>query len=949
MQINLKNKSLNYLMGGIVCTFLAFGLGYFLLVSNDRLAHGLSSNSYNLSFDLSYLNRPNLKNSGVIIVFIDDKSYKDFDEPEDRALDRKWHAELLNRLAKDKAKAVVMDIIFSDPSPVDRPNSDAKFADAIKSNGHVILGVDYIRPTESTERPLPNVKGELVTTEGLDKVLTYPYGPFREAAARLGLVQLTPDQDLTIRKHFKDLDNEDIERVVKNERANVPPTLSMAAANLIGLKVAAQPSDRWIYYYGRPYEAIPNVGLSEAFSMPPGFFKDKIVFVGAHPMTGQWSEIRDEAVSPYFSFGSPFIKIPLVEVHATEFLNLLRHDWLSRPAPAAENLTLFLMAAIFGFGLLRFRPLIATGLAIVGALSVVLVHQWVFNSRHVWFSWLIIVAAQIPCALIYSIVFNSLEWLAQRRKLEAERRRAHERIREQAALLDKAQDAIIVHDLDWRAQYWNKSAENLYGWSFEEVQLLNLKNDVFKTDENKLLEALQLSLANGEWIGELRQNTKAGKSLLVQSRWTLVRDEGGKPKSILVINTDVTEQKKLEAQFLRTQRMESIGTLAGGIAHDLNNVLSPILMGVEMMRMKNDNDEFTKKMLATMSSSAKRGSDMVKQVLTFARGHEGERSVLQISHLVREMQKIVKETFPKSIEFKTVLSEGLWPILGDATQIHQIILNLCVNARDAMPNGGQISVALKNVTLTEDEAKQHVGAKPVQYVLLAVTDTGTGIPPEIMDKIFEPFFTTKEIGKGTGLGLSTVISIIKSHGGFLDLQSQVGKGTSFNVHLPAAAEAVPVASVPTPPESLRGEGETVMIVDDEPAVLDLTRQLMVHFGYKVVTAIHGADAVALFPQYKDKIKVLVIDMMMPVMDGPTAIRALRKLDPKLPVIAISGLMAGDKIQEQLGDVGVVFIPKPFTTEKLLIAIRDAIIGTTPDSQKIASNSVPGVKQPTLGK
>ncbi|HZV36816.1 MAG TPA: response regulator, partial [Verrucomicrobiae bacterium] len=199
--------------------------------------------------------------------------------------------------------------------------------------------------------------------------------------------------------------------------------------------------------------------------------------------------------------------------------------------------------------------------------------------------------------------------------------------------------------------------------------------------------------------------------------------------------------------------------------------------------------------------------------------------------------------------------------------------------------------------------------------------------------IFEPFFTTKEIGKGTGLGLSTVISIIKSHGGFLDLQTEVGKGTTFNVYLPAAAEAVVATSEPTAPETLRGEGETVMIVDDEPAVLDLTGHLLTHFGYKVVTAIHGADALALFPQYKDKIKVLVIDMMMPVMDGPTAIREIRKLQPKLPVIAISGLMAGDKIQEQLGDFGVVFIPKPFTTEKLLLAIRDAVINdrSTPQS------------------
>ena len=570
-----------------------------------------------------------------------------------------------------------------------------------------------------------------------------------------------------------------------------------------------------------------------------------------------------------------------------------------------------------------------------------LIVQTLFAVEHVWFAWLIIVGAQIPCALLYSIVFRTLEWYAQRRKLEEEQRQADARIREQAALLDKAGDAIIVHDINWRSQFWNKSAETLYGWSFEDVKLLNLKNDVFKNDEAKLLPALEEALAKGEWSGELKQSTKAGKALIVQSRWTLVRDEAGHPKSVLVINTDVTEQKKLEAQFLRTQRMESIGTLAGGIAHDLNNVLSPILMGVEMMKMKS-NDEFTNKMLSTMASSAKRGSDMVKQVLTFARGHEGERSILQISHLIREMQKIVKETFPKSIDFSTSLEGNLWPILGDATQIHQIILNLCVNARDAMPDGGKINVHVKNAALTEEQARKFPGARPVNYVLLAVSDNGTGIPPEIIDKIFEPFFTTKEIGKGTGLGLSTVISIIKSHGGFLDLQSQVGKGTSFNVYLPAAESAVPLASDAVSQSALRGQGEMVMVVDDEPGVIELTKHVLVHYGYRVVTAIHGADALALYPLHKENIKVVIMDMMMPVMDGPTAIRALRKECADLPVIAISGLMAGDKIQEQLGGEGVLFVAKPFTTEKLLLTLREAL---TTDSKTAEASDKPSAAYP----
>jgi PAS domain S-box-containing protein len=912
--MNLKNKSWGYWLGGGLSAMLVFALGLHLLVSTGPFAHSLEWMSYNYSFDLGLFASPDVKSSGVVIVFIDEKSFKDLDQPQNQSLDRKFQADLLNRMKQDQAKAVVMDIIFSDPGPQDRLASDAKFTEALRANGHVVLGVDYNRSDEDNVRPFMNTASTLLTTRAMDKILTFPYEPFRKAAAGLGLVQLTPDQDFVIRKHFKELSSDDLARIVKEERGNVPESLSMVTAQMLGLPVAKAASrysgDRWIYYYGRPGEAIPGVSFSEAFTMPPGFFKDKIVFVGARPKTGEWSEVRDEMRSPFSTFGWHFTKMPMVEIHATEFLNLLRRDWLTRPSLTVEAGILLIVGIVFGFGLLSFRPVVATGAAAIGTLVVLLAAQTLFAVQHIWFAWMIIVGAQIPCALLYAIIF------------------------EQAALLDKAGDAIIVHDLDWRAQYWNKSAEALYGWNFAEVQALSLKTDVFKTDEAKLLEALQTALAKGEWSGELKQSSKTGRALLVQSRWTLVRDDAGKPKSVLVINTDVTEQKKLELQFLRTQRMESIGTLAGGIAHDLNNVLAPILMGVEMMKMKST-DEFTTKMLTTMSSSAKRGSDMVKQVLTFARGHEGERSVLQISHLVREMQKIVKETFPKSIDFSTELGDNLWPIMGDATQIHQIILNLCVNARDAMPDGGKLALGAKNVALTEEQAAKFAGAKAIQYVLLSSSDSGTGIPPEIIEKIFEPFFTTKEIGKGTGLGLSTVISIIKSHGGFLDLQTQVGKGTTFNVYLPAAESALQAAPAPISPDALRGKGETVMLVDDEPGVLEVTKHMLTHYGYNVITAIHGADALALYPQCKARLGVVIMDMMMPVMDGPNAIRELRKQDPKLKFIAISGLLAGDKIQERIGGEEVAFISKPFASEKLLVSLRE-VLNEAPKPEAVAA-------------
>jgi two-component system cell cycle sensor histidine kinase/response regulator CckA len=904
---------------GLVSTVLVFAIGCVLLVYDSLpMSRLLSNGSYDLPFNICGFAQPDLNGSEVIIIYIDEESLKQLGQPLDAPMDRALHARLLRKLKADGAKAVAMDIIFGDSHP--EGIGDAEFAEAIRENGKVVLGVDYKREDNDNDVRIANPEKGPKAFAPVINHLTFPDEPFAQAAAKLGLAMLSPDKDFEIRQHFHALDPQ---RFVET-----PPSLSWAAAQLAGSKFTRDPrqqcAERWINYYGPP-ETVPHVSYQKALStegVRPGFFRNKVVFIGARPITTSFIERRDEFLSPYRYFRSrEYFSMPAVEVHATEFLNLVRGDWLTRPGPFVEITVLALAAFVFGFGLLRFRPLTATGVAFVGCLVIVLISQSLFVMRQIWFPWLIIVTVQIPCALLVSFIFKSLEWIIQRRKLEEERRRAYARIQDQAALLDKAQDAIIVHDLEWKAQYWNKSAEKLYGWTFEEVKEKNLRSEIFKTDESKLIEAFQSVLAKGEWSGEFKQVVRSGKELTIQSRWTLVRDDEGKPRSIFVINTDVTEQKSLEAQFLRTQRMESIGTLAGGIAHDLNNVLSPIVMGVELLKMK-VKDEQSQKMLNTMAGSARRGSDMVKQVLTFARGQTGERALVQIKHLIREMQKIAKETFPKNIDVQIEV-ETVRPILADATQMHQILLNLCVNARDAMPNGGGIAILAKDVTLTQAEADKFIGAKPINYVLLKVTDTGTGIPTEIIDKIFEPFFTTKEIGKGTGLGLSTVITIIKSHGGFLDLQTQVGKGTTFNVYLPAAESSAAPVTTDRPASELRGKGETVMVVDDEPAVVEMTKGILQHYGYKVVTANHGADALALHSQCKESVKVVLMDMMMPVMDGPTAIRELKSKMPELQVIAISGLMQSETLKERL-NIEVPFLQKPFAAEKLLECLKRAV-------------------------
>jgi PAS domain S-box-containing protein len=497
-----------------------------------------------------------------------------------------------------------------------------------------------------------------------------------------------------------------------------------------------------------------------------------------------------------------------------------------------------------------------------------------------------------------------------------ERKRAEEQIREQAALLDKTQDAILVRDLDDNILFWNKSAEHLYGWSAAEVLEKNASELLYKAFSATYDNAQHQVLEKGEWSGELYQIRKDGKEIVVESRWTLVRDEEGKPKAKLIINTDITEKKKLAAQFLRAQRMESIGTLASGIAHDLNNALTPISMGIQILQDKFNDDE-SRFLLNLLAAGAERGASMVKQVLSFARGMEGEHIVLQPKNLISEIIKILKQTLPKSIVIENSVAKDLWVVNGDATQLYQVLMNLSVNARDAMPNGGKLRIEAENVYLDENYARMYLEAKPGQFVVITVTDTGSGIPSEILDKIFEPFFTTKEIGKGTGLGLSNVSAIVKSHGGFVNVYSELGSGTRFKIYLPAAeiaqSEMLGEGEIKLP----AGNGELVLVVDDEFSIREITRATLEANGYEAMTAGDGTEALAIYAKNIDKIRIVIMDMMMPFLDGPATIRALFKLDPKVKIIATSGLAASEKAADAASAGVKTFLAKPYTAEKLL--------------------------------
>jgi PAS domain S-box-containing protein len=501
--------------------------------------------------------------------------------------------------------------------------------------------------------------------------------------------------------------------------------------------------------------------------------------------------------------------------------------------------------------------------------------------------------------------------------------KAQEKLREQAALINEARDAICVTDLNQCIQFWSKGAERVYGWKEAEV-LGKCANDVLVQDA-VALAAIKELINRGQWHGELRQSTRDGEKIVVASRWTLLRSADGKPVSILQIATDITEEKRLEAQFLRSQRMESIGALAGGIAHDLNNVLSPIIMAGEFLQMTATDPETTR-FLHVIEESARRGADMVKQILAFARGNESQRGTVQIKHLVGDMARVARHTFPKSIQIETKISADVWPLLADPTQLHQVILNLCVNARDAMPEGGKLTLRVENANLQTAIEGMPVGVKLGPYVALKVVDTGTGMPLEVKERIFEPFFTTKTPDRGTGLGLSTVVTIVKDHGGFLIVESEIGKGTEFHVYLPAKPGLAPQPAEAPGSSSPMGKGQLILVVDDEASIRNIAAQALQMFGYRVVTASDGAEAVAVCAGQKDEIQLMVTDLDMPIMDGRAAIRAIQALVPGLPIIAASGIGSKDFMSDPEEPRVQAVLPKPYHADKLLRTVYSVLQG-----------------------
>jgi PAS domain S-box-containing protein len=498
----------------------------------------------------------------------------------------------------------------------------------------------------------------------------------------------------------------------------------------------------------------------------------------------------------------------------------------------------------------------------------------------------------------------------------------------QAALLDLATDAIHVRDLVGCITYWNRAAERLYGWTAAEVQGRNALEILFRQDAQSaaaIAKIQQHLLIEKAWSGELTKVTRRGAEITVASRWTLLADHTGQPDALLVIDSDITERKRVEQQLVRAVRMDTIGSLAGSVAHDLNNMLMPILMGAAVIR-KRVNDPQLARTIDHLEESAKKAADLVRQILTFIRGAADATEAIEADKILKELRIFLQATFPPSLHVQYAADNPLSAVLCRPSELHQVLVNLCVNARDAMGERGALTIEARNVLIDEAYARMSTaGAAAGRYVAFSVIDTGEGIPADQLQTIFEPYFTTKEPGKGTGLGLSNAATVVRALDGFITVESELGKGSAFTIFLPAADGIVNTSE--RTDEMPAGAGETILVVDDEGAVLQVIRETLETFGYRVIAASDGSEAIALLTTESDTVRLIVSDISMPIVDGIALAKFVRRAHSNVKIVIAAG--SNDQRRHEAMNHSNAYLQKPYTAAALLRVVATLLL---PDSE-----------------
>ena len=531
-----------------------------------------------------------------------------------------------------------------------------------------------------------------------------------------------------------------------------------------------------------------------------------------------------------------------------------------------------------------------------------------------------------------SAVKRALTEAVEKRHLKTIERELKDREKFIQKIMDTTPNIIYVYDIRTDVIVWvNNSIQQALGYSPNNIiQQKDVAKQMLHPEDHAKFIAID-TWHKPSIGGEVVDFTYRIKHFEGNWRWVYSRttifstDENKIPVQILGVADDVTDKKELEARYYRSQRMESIGELAGGIAHDLNNVFGPMLLAIPLLQRQLQ-DENSKKFLAMIEGGIHRGTNMVKQILLFARGANQETTVFSPKSILQEIESIIKETFPKSIDVRVMMDTKTDMIMGDHTQLHQILLNLCVNARDAMPSGGVLSLQCNNFQLLTSRSAQGRVIKPGSYIQITVEDTGDGIPTEIVGKIFDPFFTTKEIGKGTGIGLSTVQSIVQNHSGFIEVESTVGTGSKFKVYLPSRTVHTQ-KDIEQPSVIPFGHEELIMIVDDESSMLQIAKEALESSNFKTITARDGAEAIALFTKLSNEIQLVICDMIMPLLDGSKTIPVLKKIKPSIKIIIASGNPTMHIENEMMKEYDAVMLPKPYTVQKLLNTIHSTLSGS----------------------